>query len=230
MPTITIGANTGDTYSGFVETMLKENAPTVNQSGENYIEVTKYSGGDWTTAIAKATGISSIPAGSVITAVSLFFYQYLGDKANGTYVVSAKRLLRNWVEAQATWNVYSTGNSWTTGGAFGDATDRDTAASFASAGLDLSTGSYKELVGDAGAIYDVQRMLDGAIPNYGWMLERTDTFNDFGFRQFRGSEGTDGQRPYLSVTYSTPSGQPRDKRSNTLPGMRFGGQRFGRGV
>ena len=230
MPTVTIGANSGDTYSGFADTKLKENAPTTNEGSTDNFEVTKYSGGDWTTGLVKASGISSIPAGSVITAVSLFFYQYLADKANGTYVIVAKRCLRNWVEAQATWNIYSTGNSWTSGGAFGDGTDRDATATFTSAGLDLSTGSYKELVGDAGAIYDVQRMLDGAIPNYGWMLERTDAFNDFGYRQFRSSEHTDGQRPYLSVTYSTPSGQPRDKRSNTLPGMRFGGQRFGRGV
>lgn len=229
MPTVTIGANTADTYSGFADTMLKESASTTNYGSEDYFEVTKYSGGDWTTGLVKASGISSIPAGSVITAVSLFIYQYLGAGASGTYVASAKRVLRNWVEAEATWNIYSTGNSWTTGGAFGDAADRDAAATFASAGLDLSTGAYKELVGDANAVYDVQRMLDGAISNYGWMLERTDASNDFAYRQFRSSAASDGQRPYLSVTYSTPAaGHPAQIRTRGTPGMSTR-QRFGRG-
>lgn len=229
MPTVTIGANTTDTYSGFADNKLKENAPTTNEGSTNNIEVTKYSGGDWTTGLVKASGISSIPAGSIITATSLFLYQYLADFANGTYVVAAKRCLRNWVEAESTWNIYSTGNSWTTGGAFGNGTDRDTAATFVSAGLDLSTGAYKELVGNVDAIYDVQRMLDGAIPNYGWMLERTDASNDFGFRVFRSSEGTDGQRPYLSVTYTTPAaGHPAQIRTRGTPGM-SARQRIGRG-
>jgi hypothetical protein len=35
------------------------------------------------------------------------------------------RILRNWVEAEATWDVYSTGNSWTTVGAQGADTDYD---------------------------------------------------------------------------------------------------------
>lgn len=229
MPTVTIGANTADTYSGFADTMLKENDPTSNKGSDDYFEVTKYSGGDWTTGLVKASGISSIPAGSIITAVSLFLYQYSAAIANGSYVVAAKRCLRNWVEAEATWNVYSTGNSWTTGGAFGNGTDRDATATFASAGLDLSTGAYKELVGDVNAIYDVQRMLDGAISNYGWMLERTDAANDFAYRQFRSSQASDGQRPYLSVTYSTPAaGHPAQIRTRGTPGM-SARQRFGRG-
>lgn len=229
MPTVLIGENTGDDYSGFADNRLKQSTPTTNEGSLDNFEVTKYSGGDWTTGLVKASGISSISAGSIITAVSLFFYQYSGALANGTYVIVAKRCLRNWVEAESTWNIYSTGNSWTSGGAFGDATDRDSAATFTSAGLDLSTGSYKELVGNVDAVYDAQRMLDGAIPNYGWMLERTDASNDFAFRAFRSSQASDGQRPYLSVTYSTPAtGHPAQIRTRGTPGM-SARQRFGRG-
>lgn len=230
MPTITIGANTGDTYAGFDETKIRQLAPTTNHGTDGDIEVSKYSGGDWTSSLIKATGISSIPTNSIISAVSIFLDQYDCAGANGTYVIVAKRCLRNWVETQATWNIYSTGNSWGTAGAFGDAVDRDAAATFTSAGLDLSTSGYKELVGNGDAVYDVQRMFEGAIPNYGWVLERTDAFNDFAFRKFSTSEAADGLRPYLSVTYSTPAGQPRDKRSNTVPGSRLGGSKFGRGV
>lgn len=205
MASAKLGNNTTDDHTGTAETQIAEGSPTTNYGSDDYIEVTKYFTSDWRNSLLKFTGLSGIPAGSTITAVSIFLYQYNADLANGTYVVSAKRMLRNWVEAQATWNVYSTGNNWTTAGAFGDATDRVAAVSFASAGLDLSMGAYKELVGNSTGIADVQNMLDGGYNNYGWLLERTDGSNDFAFRQFRSSAHVDGQRPYMLVTYTEPS-------------------------
>jgi hypothetical protein len=229
MPTETIGLNTTDTYTGFVDTFISEGSATTNYGTANYMEVNKYTGGGWNMGIVKATGIASLPANIIISAVSLHVRVNAADKADGTYVISAKRMLRDWVTAQATWNVYATASNWTTAGAQGDATDRAAAATFASAGLDLTTG-YKTLTGDLTAISDVQAMYAGTLPNYGWLLERTDNFNDFGFRNLDSSDAADGIRPYLTVTYTVPAGQPRDKRSNTVPGSRLGGSKFGRGV
>lgn len=206
MPVVTIGAQTGADFGGVADAQIKEGAATTNYGSGNDIEVTKYDSGDWTTTLIAFSGLSNIPSGSTINAASIFLYQSAADIANGTYVVSAKRLLRAWVEAQATWNIWATSNNWTTGGAFGDATDRVATVSGATAGLDLATGAYKELVLNSTGLADVSGFVNGSLSNYGWMLERTDASNDFGFRTFRSSDwSTAAQRPYLSVDYTAPS-------------------------
>jgi hypothetical protein len=45
----------------------------------------------------------------------------VGEALNADRTVSVYRCKRNWVEAQATWNIYSTGNNWGTAGAMGAA-------------------------------------------------------------------------------------------------------------
>lgn len=201
MPTETIGENTTDDYAGLVDTFISEGSATTNYGSSSYMEVNKYTSGGWNMGLVKATGIASLPATAVISAVSLYVRVNAADLANGTYVISAKRLLRNWVTAEATWNIWSTSNNWTTAGARGNGTDRVTTATFATAGLDLTTG-YKTLVGDATAVADVQAMLAGGTANYGWLLERTDAANDFAFRNLDSSQNSDGTRPYLEVTYT----------------------------
>lgn len=201
MPTETIGENTTDDYAGFVDTFISEGSATTNFGSASYMEVNKYTSGGWNMGLVKATGIASLPATAVISAVSLYVRVNAADLADGTYVISAKRLLRNWVTAEATWNIWSTSNNWTTAGAQGNGTDRVTTATFATAGLGLTTG-YKQLVGNATAVSDVQAMLAGGTANYGWLLERTDAANDFAFRNLDSSQNSDGARPYLEVTYT----------------------------
>lgn len=65
---------------------------------------------------------SSIPTNATVNAGSV----YIAGYATGAFVnFPMYQVLRNWVEAEATWNVWSTGNSWTTAGCFGIGTDRD---------------------------------------------------------------------------------------------------------
>lgn len=206
MPTVSIGANSSADFAGAADTQLREIAPTTNYASGTDLEVTKYDSGDWTTALLKFTGLSSIPADATVTAVSIFLYQFgTATGADGTYVVAAKRLLRDWVPAEATWDVWSTGNNWTSGGAFGNASDRNNVVAFESAGLGLTSG-YVQLTGNATAVAEVQAIVEGSASNYGWMLERTDAADDLAIRAFRSSEGTDEQRPYLVVTYTLPDG------------------------
>src|SRR4029077_3938287 len=60
-----------------------------------------------------------VPDGATITSATLSFYKFLGPDA----VVKASRLLKNWSEAQATWNVAATGTPWTTPGALSAGND-----------------------------------------------------------------------------------------------------------
>jgi hypothetical protein len=200
MATVTIGENSADTYAGFVDTFISEGSATTNYGTANYMEVNKYQAAGWNMGLVKATGIASLPPTAVISAVSLHVRVNATDLADGTYVISAKRLLRNWVTAQATWNIWATASNWTTAGAQGNGSDREATATFASAGLDLTTG-YKTLTGNATAVSDVQAMLAGSMSNFGWMLEKTDAANDFAFRNLDSSDAADGIRPYLTVVY-----------------------------
>jgi hypothetical protein len=201
LPTITIGNNTGDDITGTEDTQIYEGDPTVNQDG-NDLDMGKFSGGVHRHGLIRFTGISSIPAGATITNATMYLWLNAASAtANQTFTL--RRSLRNWVEGQATWNVYSTGNSWTTAGGLDTTNDRSSASSGTSAAIGSTTGLYYAFCADdATFIANIQGFLDGDFTNNGWHIERTDAANDATFRVFTRSEGTDGQRPYLEVTYT----------------------------
>ena len=211
MPSITIGNNTGDTYSGTEDAWLRQYQNTYNYGGWSEMNVQRYASGNHSTSCLKFSGISSIPTGATITAASIFIYKHNGTSDNNT--ITVKRLLRNWVEGTSEgtdrvletphsccWDEYGNDQPWTSGGALSDGNDRDSTTSATT--VVSSTGRYYEFT-SAQIISDVQAFLSGTYSNYGWVLERTDGTNDNTYNSFRTSEGTDGQRPYLSVTYTT---------------------------
>lgn len=68
--------------------------------------------------------ISDITAGSTITATSLALDVQSAANGGGAAASHAYRLLRSdWVETEATWNIYKTSNNWTTAGAGSDGND-----------------------------------------------------------------------------------------------------------
>lgn len=200
--TVTVGDNTGNTHSGTDDVKLRQPNPTTNFGSDTVWEVTKYAASDHTHSVIKFPGLSSITGPVTVTAATL----YMRIAAVGgavTYTVEARRVLRDWVEGQATWNVYSTGNSWTTAGGLSDDNDR---SSTISGSVSVSPSFiYFGLTGGQ-FITDVQNMINGVVPNYGWHLERIGTGEDGNYRIFRSSEGTDGQRPYLEITYTEAGG------------------------
>jgi len=78
--------------------------------------------------------ISSLPAGAVLTAATLYLYYYAAQQGTPTgRTYNCYRVLRrDWVELEATWNIYKTGSNWTTAGC-GNTTDDYTTADGASA-------------------------------------------------------------------------------------------------
>lgn len=195
MPTTRIGLNSTDDVASCNDVMMKEEAPTTNyDGGTNPLEATKYDVGDHANSLVKFD-LTSL-AGVTVTSAKLGLYLY-DFRETGPDTVSVFRVLRDWVESEATWNIYSTGNSWSTGGGIGDGTDRVAAAV---GSLSIGTAAqYYEFDLDAA---DVQDCIDNASANFGWLLERTDGQDDQHGRIFRQSNGTDGQRPYLEVTYT----------------------------
>ena|SRR6185369_17124644 len=192
MTTVNIGNNTGNT-GGCTDVGIKQSSPTTNLDGTSF-EIHKYGAGDHANALIKFD-LSSITGPVTVSSATLNLYQ---TSNGGNYAVAARRLLRNWSETQATWNVYTTGNSWTTAGALSDSNDRNSTSTVGSA-WDLTDGVYKTLTGLAS---EVQDWINGVNSNFGWVLERNDAGDDTTFKTFAAHTGTDGQRPYLTIVYA----------------------------
>jgi len=61
--------------------------------------------------------LSALPADAIISSAVLSLYATL-DRSTNARTFRVYRLKRAWVEAEATWNIYSTGNNWSTAGGF----------------------------------------------------------------------------------------------------------------
>ena len=69
--------------------------------------------------------LGDIPLAADITSVTLKTYQFSIDVDPDSITLNIYKCLKAWVENEATWNVYSTGNSWDTAGALNSTTDYD---------------------------------------------------------------------------------------------------------
>lgn len=198
MPTETVGENTGDDYSGCLGTRMVSNAPDGNGSGRSTFAIELESAINRNSLILLG-GLSSISSGASVSDASLFLYQTHYVSTNQE--VTLKRCLRAAVNSEFTWNIYSTGNSWTTGGGLSDGNDRSATISY-QAVVSSGVGSYKEYT-SAQMITDVDA--DVGVGDLIWHAERTASDSDGTFR-YRSDTGTDGERPYLSVTYEIGGG------------------------
>lgn len=201
MPTVVISENTTHDFTGTDDVKLKESTPTTNLEDQN-LEVTSFASGDRATSLVRFTGLSNITGPVTVSSATLSLFH---TDNNGTNTVDVHRCLRAWVAAQATWNVYSTGNSWTTAGGVGTGTDIVTTAS-ASAAI-TGTGSYQDWTSSQLA-QDVQDWINGVNTNNGWLLKRNDfsAFNSTfdGFTD--GVNGTPASCPKLTFTYTSSGG------------------------
>lgn len=197
--TVTIGSNTGNSGSA-TDVKIKSVASTTNYEGGSDLEVHYFAVGDHGATLLKFD-LSSIAPTVVVNSVTLHLYQEsvfaAGDQAG------IHRLLRNWTANQATWNVYTTGNSWTTAGALSDGNDRVGAASATVVLPGYTLGDTT--VSSAGMATDVQNWINGITPNYGWLIADDVPFDpDNGnYSVFTSSDGTNTQRPYLVIDYTT---------------------------
>lgn len=106
------------TYAGTQDTGIKNDAPDTNFGSSLILEVDGEP--DYATVIK--WDIGSIPVGSTVTYASVTLNVLNNSGAQSYELYEMKR---NWVEDEATWNVYSNGNVWQIGGADG-ADDRGT--------------------------------------------------------------------------------------------------------
>jgi hypothetical protein len=194
------------------DTFLRSNSPTANSGA-----ATAYYIGDQSTTASIAIRfllafpLDAIPAGDVIDDVELT----LEDAAAGgtgdpaSWAANLRRVLVEWVEGQATWNIRKTGTNWNAGGCSTDGTDR-TATPSAFITLDTTAGSFVTWSG-AGLVADVQGWLDGDFGNYGWLLSCDDAeflgTTETAYNYIVTSDhATANRHPKLTITHHTPAG------------------------
>jgi hypothetical protein len=134
------------------------------------------------------SGANQIPLGSTINSATLTL-EVTGTGNN----VDVYQLIESWVESEVTWDLRSTGVSWTNAGADGTGSRYATAVGT----LVVSTTGPKDVTVTA----TVQNWSDGEA-NEGWLL--ADTGSD-GVDIFSSEYGTVSSRPKLTVNFTPPA-------------------------
>lgn len=139
--------------------------------------------------------LSTIPKSFTVLSANLKLV-VATDSASGTGTLYAHRCLRNWVESQATWAIYSTGNSWGTAGCAASGTDYYAVASGSVAiGASEAVGSTITIPLTAS---DITNWIAGSVANYGYILFTSGANNDLYYYD-SSSSATASEYPILTV-------------------------------
>jgi RHS repeat-associated protein len=143
--------------------------------------------------------MSSIPSNAIINSAALIL-TYSADSSSVSSTLTIYQLKRDWVESDASWTYYSTGNAWATAGASGS-TDVGTAVvGTASLSASPEIGSPVLIALEKTRI---QEMINGTVTNNGFLLKvDTSDTNKIGF--YSSSTATASFRPKLVVEYTLP--------------------------
>lgn len=176
-----------DTYlSAYHSTLNFGAASNLQDQFSNYSPLMRF-------AIFQSEG-GPIPNGTNITSATLSLYKY----SSYNMVYSVHRVLLDWSESSATWNLRQPGLAWSTVGANGLGTDIS-ATPDASASTDFNPGWINFDV-----TASVQAMsLAPTLANYGWRLKGVSGYTS-GLKWIYSSEfsGTPTLRPKLVITYN----------------------------
>lgn len=185
------------------DNMMEDQNPTTNYSTLEYLHLGETNG---ITALYRSLiqfDLSSIPASATVDAANLVVRLVANgnERAANNRTGRAYRLKRVWVEAESSWNNYSTGNAWQTAGA-GGANDAEAAdiGSCAFSTTDVS-GADKTFALTASA---VQEWTSGAFANNGIKLQMDTETNDTQ-RVGSSDHATAANRPKLTVEYTVPA-------------------------
>lgn len=170
------------------------------QNFNNLLQAGVYGSGDLRHGWFKFNALSdgTIPSTAIVISAVLTLTS-LDDYATASETISVYRVKRAWVGAQATWNIYSTGNNWQTAGGTG-ANDYDSTAlgSFAMGAAETS-GTAHNITLNAAAI---QEMISGAFANNGFMIKSPDVTLNTLYVYAAHGDATASYRPKLVITYT----------------------------
>lgn len=185
-----------------IDTFIHRDTATTNYGTNTGLFIGNNGGGTNTyRVVIKFAGLSdgTVPPSATITSATLSLYCYAEASGNAR-TLRVYRSKRAWVETQATWNIYSTGNNWATAGGFGADDCEQTDIGSRAFSATETTGKYKDWTLTAA---DIQAIVKGTWTNNGFLI-KADTENTDRYA-FYSSDNADN-KPKLTVVYSLPVG------------------------
>ena len=193
------GENTADDYNSRSEdTRLHAGSPTAN-FGNGTFMYAGATGGSAQRTVIRFTPKQDIPNAMIAYAT---LHVFTTSRAWAHHDIEVFRVLQDWVELEASWNNYATGNGWNTAGisAANDGGVDDGIYDRHATPIALTTGDP----GSQWIHYDVsslvQEWVDGTSKEYGVALIGT-VEEASNLDTMWTSENTDGSRPYLTIAY-----------------------------
>lgn len=182
-----------------IDTYIQNTAATTNQGTFTLVYVGERDGTTDNYRTLIKFNLSSIPATDAIQSATFSMY-ITADISNNSRPFRVYRQQRAWVESQATWNIYSTGNNWQTSGGFGA---NDCEQTF----IGERTFSASETINTF-----VDWSLSGAVVGdldlgNGWLVKAATESND-AYNFASSDNATAANRPKLEVIYETPAMDP----------------------
>jgi hypothetical protein len=202
-------------YTGTRDTWLQQTAPDTNNGADDALSLdvrgtdTNPNTAEWPLV---RWDVSAVPPGSTVQDATITLV--VNNTSPGTFDLYAS--LRPWVENQATWNAFATGQPWQTPGGTG-ASDRG--ATLVGTFNPAANGATTITLNAAGRDL-IESWINSPAENYGLMFSNGTVFNgaEFRSREF----ATVGSRPKLTLSYSTGDMTPpvitaRQARTTVAP-------------
>ncbi len=184
-----------------LDTTIRQDLATNNSGTSTEIRLGEDAGGGAAKRVLIKFDLSSLPANAIVTAATLTLTMTTDESINAR-VAEVFEVLRAWVETQATWNIWSTGNNWTTAGCSGADTDFvNTVLANASYTATETIPSTKAYAFNAAGLAWIQAVAAGSTTNNGWLIKMQTELSD-AYRHSSSDHATEGNRPLLVVEYS----------------------------
>ena len=183
------------------DTDIEEEAPTTNLGSVANITLDCKSGN--IRHILMEFSIATLPAKAIISnaSLSLLYYAALTGTPEGRTYYCDRLVRRDFVESQATWNVYYTGASWSSAGC--NTLDTDYTNEYRASAVLPAAGNWI-----AWDVTNQVKVAQGASVTADFCIRDSDeTGGTRHLPSFRSAEyATSGERPKLVITYSLPGG------------------------
>jgi len=187
-------------YAGAEDNNMDSARPTSRNPDNGFVLLSNTSAPEDRRCLFRFSGLSNIVGPVSVSSAQIYINRVFSN--TGTITIDARRVLRSWVDPNASWNEYETSLSWASGGCSLDGVDRVGAIE----GSAVYTGSsgWQPPIDVTSLVQDI---INGVVsPDEGILLSTATVSASGTFGVYSSSGAGDGVRPELVVTYTSAGG------------------------